>query len=100
VALNAVADCRRVNLTFNVGGFLVGVAAKAQGLSCGSGQLDASDIPGDPYFVAALATRRYSRVDRFPFALILMTLQAFGRVRAYFERDWMCRRDDRARSKR
>lgn len=100
MTLDAVADSRRVNLAFNVGGLLVSVAAKAQGLSCGSREFDASDVFGDPDFVAGLATHLNSRVDRLPLALILVTFQALGRVHVQFERDWMRRRDHRARSKR
>ena len=81
MAFNTVADGRRVNLAFNVGGLLVGVAAKAKGLRRGSGKLDASDVFGDADFVAALATHLNSRVDRFALTFILVTFQALGRIR-------------------
>jgi len=85
VALHAIADCRRMDGLPYLN-FLVVVAAEAEGLGCGSGQLDPGDIFVDPNFMTAQASGGDCRVNCLSFALIFVALETLRRVHILFKR--------------
>jgi hypothetical protein len=63
------------------------VAGQAESLGRRGDQLDPGYIFADPHFVTAQATGGNRGVDRLPFALVFVALQALSRVHILFERD-------------
>ena len=98
VALHAIANRRSVNDTFNVGSILIGVAGEAKRVRRGRDQLDPRYIFIYPDFVAAQAAHRNRRVNRFPFGLVFMALQALLGVGVLVERNRVGRGEGRCRS--
>lgn len=76
VALDAIADCRRVNVPFDGLGVFFGVASDAKRLRSRGDQLQPGYILIDSDLVAARTAHRHRRVDRLSFRLIRMALEA------------------------
>ncbi len=87
VALEAISNCGRMNLPLDLFWVFFGVAGKAESLRSGSRQLDAGDVFIHPDFVASRASGRDGGVYGGPFGLVLMTLDAFGWVGVFVERN-------------
>lgn len=89
VTLDAIAHRRRMHSSFKCGRVFVRVATQAKRLRSRSDQFDASHVLVDPNFVTAQASGRDGGMNRLPFRLVLMALQAFGRVDILIERNRM-----------
>jgi hypothetical protein len=87
VAGQAVSDRRLVHVSFYLGGIFVAVAGKAELVGGGRGELNTSDVFGDPDLVAAEAARSHGRVDRFALVLLAVTFKALGRVGVLVKRN-------------
>ena len=89
MALRAVAHRRGMNRALAGNGLLVLMTLQAERPDRGSLQFDASDVPGDPDFMAGETTDGNGRMNGFPMRLLFVAFQAFGRVRIRIQRDRM-----------
>lgn len=80
VALEAIAHRGRVNRTFNIGRFFVGVAGQAESHGSGGDELDVSDVAIDANFVATGAAHSHSGVHGFALGFVLVAGDAGGRI--------------------
>jgi hypothetical protein len=88
MALHTVAHRGGMNRLPGLDFFLV-VATKAESLRSSRRQLNAGDVSGDAHFMAAHTPRSDRRVNRLPFGLVFVALDALRRVYILLERDWM-----------
>jgi hypothetical protein len=86
VTLEAVANSRAVDPTFDLSGVFVGVAGNAKGDLGGGDQLNAGDFFIDPYFVTACTPHGDGRMDDFPLRLVFMALNTLRGVGIFLER--------------
>jgi hypothetical protein len=77
---------RRMNIALDLGGVFIAVARQAELVGCRGDELDASDVFVDPHFVARRASQGDRRVHRFALRLVLVALQALGRIGVLVER--------------
>ena len=98
MALQAIADRRTMNCTFEIGSVFVGMAGEAQGRRRCSDQLDAGNVLVDPDLVATHAACGHGRVNRFALLLIRMTFQTLCRICVLVERNRVGGRKRRKRS--
>ena len=89
VTLKAIAHSRRMDLAFEVGGILVGVAGDAQRLRRGGDQLDASDVFVDADLMTTGAAHGDGGVNILAFGLVFMALDALRRIGILVEWNWM-----------
>ena len=87
VAFDAITNRRRMNLSVDGGGILVGVAGNTQRLRGGGEQLHAGCIFVCAYLVTAHATHGNRRVDRLAFGFVFVTLNARSGISFGVERD-------------
>lgn len=80
VALEAVSNCRRMNLALDLGCILVSMTGEAKRLGSCGGQLDPGDVFVDSNFVAACAPCGYRRMDGFALGFVLVAFNAFRGV--------------------
>ncbi len=78
VTLHAVANRRRVDFAFDVGGVVISVAGEAERLRRCGDELDAGDVFIDSNLVTTCASRRDRRVDVLSFGFIRVALCALG----------------------
>ena len=87
VALQAVADRRRMHRAFDICHFLVSMAGQAKSIGRGRRQHDPGDILVNPDLMAAQAAHRDRRMNRFALRFIFVTFEAFCRVGVLIERN-------------
>lgn len=94
MALYTIPDRRRMDRLASLYLLLV-VTAEAERLGGRRDQLDAGNVAAHPNFMTAQASRRDGRVDRLPFALIFVALEALGRIDVLLEGDRVSLRQSR-----
>lgn len=97
VALEAIANCRAVDLACVLGGIFISVALQTDLDRRRRYELYAGDIAVDANFMAAQTARRHRRMNSFAFGLVLVALQAllagdvlFKRHRMYTSVEGQC----------
>jgi len=78
VALQAIANRRRMNGALDLGGILVGVAGETEPVGSGRDQLHAGHVLVHPNLVTTQAAHRDGGMDEFAFRLILVAFQALA----------------------
>jgi hypothetical protein len=91
VALQAIANRRRMNGALDLGGILVGVAGETEPVGSGRDQLHAGHVLVHPNLVTTQAAHRDGGMDEFAFRLILVAFQALGSVNLRIQRNGMNR---------
>ncbi len=76
VALQAVANCRRMHRALDLRRVLIGVTREAKSVRRRGDELYARYIAVDAHFVARRASQRHRRMNRLAFRLVLMTFEA------------------------
>jgi len=91
VAGQAIANSWRVDASLDLRGILVVVTGEAELVRSRGDELYAGGVLVDPDFMATQTSHRNGRVDGLAFSLVLVTLEAFGRVRFRVQGDGMHR---------
>ena len=86
MALDAIADGRRMNCPLEGGRVHVGMTRDAQRLGGCRGELNAGDVFVNPDFVTARTTHRNGGVNEFALGFVLVTLDTGCRIGVWFER--------------
>lgn len=86
MTFDAIADCRRMNGSLQVGSILIAMATEAERLRGCGGERDPGDISVDAYLVTACAAHRNGRVDMLAFGFVLVTLGTFRSIRILVQR--------------
>lgn len=80
VAFHTVANCRSVNLAFNIRSFFVSVAGDTERYGSGGDQLGAGNVFIDPDLVTTGTPHGNRRMNRLALGLIFMALRASSRI--------------------
>ena len=91
VALEAIANRRAVNRSFDLFEILVRVAGDTEGLRRGFEQNYSSNVLAGSDFMTASASCRYCGVNKLSLGLVLMTLNAFRWICILVEWYGVCR---------
>ena len=89
VALDAVANRRRMNRSLDGSRVHVGVTGDAKRLRRRGDQLNASDVFAHPDFVTTGAARCYGGMNELALGFVFVTLNACRRIGIWFQRYWM-----------
>ena len=89
MACEAIVLSRRVQRTLADNGLPVFMTLQAERNDRGGFQFDAGDVVGNPNLMAGKTAYSDGCMNRFPFGLIFVTLQAFGSGFILFKRGGM-----------